>query len=46
MPVQRCTKNGKKGWKWGANGTCYIGRDAKEKAERQGRAIEANRGKR
>lgn len=43
MPLQRCQKDGKKGWKWGSNGKCYTGPDAKQKAEQQGRAIEANR---
>lgn len=45
MPVMRCTSNGKKGWKYGKSGKCYTGSDAKEKAARQGRAIEANKGK-
>ena len=43
MPAERCTKNGKRGWRWGKTGTCYIGPGAKAKAERQGRAIEARR---
>jgi hypothetical protein len=42
MPVQRCQSNGKKGWKYGSKGKCYTGPDAKEKAEKQGRAIEHN----
>ena len=42
MPVQRCQKNNKKGWKFGSSGTCYTGRGAKAKAERQGRAIRAS----
>lgn len=42
MPVQRCTKNGKRGWKWGSSGTCYTGRGAKAKAARQGRAAYAS----
>mgnify|MGYP003564695589 FL=1 len=42
MPVQRCQKNNKKGWKFGKSGTCYTGRGAKAKAERQGRAIRAS----
>jgi hypothetical protein len=46
MPVMRCTKNGKKGWKCGKSGTCYIGPDARSKAARQGRAIEASKSKR
>lgn len=43
MPVMRCQKNGKPGYKWGKTGTCYTGRGAKAKARRQGRAIEASK---
>ena len=43
MPAKRCQKDGKQGWKWGDSGTCYTGRDAKRKAEEQGRAIEASK---
>jgi hypothetical protein len=52
MPVQRCQKDGKPGFKWGQDGTCYTysnnaERDkAAAKAARQGRAIEASKGKR
>lgn len=46
MPLQRCTKNGQSGWRWGESGTCYIGRNAKAKASKQGRAIEANKARR
>ena len=42
MPVQRCQVGGKKGWKWGASGKCYVGTSAKSKAATQGRAIKAN----
>ncbi len=42
MPVQRCQKNGRRGWKWGSTGTCYVGRGAKARAERQGRAVRAS----
>lgn len=42
MPVQRCQKNGRRGYKFGSQGTCYVGRGAKAKAERQGRAIRAS----
>lgn len=41
MPVKRCTSKGRKGYKWGDEGKCYVGADAKTKAERQGRAIKA-----
>ena len=39
MPVR---KVGKDGYKWGKSGKTYRGKDAKKKAEKQGRAIEAN----
>ena len=42
MPVKRCTKNGKPGWKYGSSGRCYTGKDAKQKAHVQGYAIEKN----
>lgn len=44
MPVIECSKDGQMGFKWGESGVCYIGPDARAKAEEQGRAIEANRG--
>ena len=37
MPLNRCGENG---WKWGSEGKCYTGKDAKQKAIRQGVAIE------
>lgn len=43
MPVIRCVKNGKKGWKWGNEGFCYTGSEAKEKAIAQGIAIILNK---
>jgi len=43
MPVQRCQKSNKPGFKWGPNGKCYTGRDAHSRAVRQGRAIEASK---
>ena len=45
MPVQRCTENGKSGYRWGSKGKCYTGPDAKQKAAKQGRAIETNKSK-
>ena len=39
MPLKRCQINNQKGWKWGDEGKCYVGPDAKEKALKQGRAI-------
>lgn len=41
MPLMRCQKNGRPGWKWGESGTCYTGRNAKERALEQMRAIKA-----
>lgn len=45
MPIMRCTKNGKDGWKYGKDGKCYTGKDAKEKAIKQGKAIKASKKK-
>ena len=42
MPIMRCEKDGVKGWKYGESGTCYIGPDAKKKAEEQAAAIYAS----
>jgi len=44
-PVQSCEINGKMGYKWGESGKCYTGHDAKEKAEKQGKAIIISRQK-
>jgi hypothetical protein len=54
MPVQRCQVNGRPGFKYGANGTCYVYTKgntqsrvaARERAARQGRAIEASKARR
>lgn len=43
MPVQRCTINGKTGFKWGNSGKCFVGREGRSKARRQGRAISASK---
>lgn len=51
MPLTRCTKNGRSGWKWGEGGACYTytkgnaksEAQAKEKAMAQSRAIAVNR---
>lgn len=42
MPVKKVGKNC---YKWGNTGKTYCGKNAKEKAEKQGRAIEANKKK-
>ena len=41
MPVQKVDG----GYRWGTKGKIYRGKDAKEKAARQGRAIKANQQK-
>ncbi len=40
MPLFRCTKDDKSGWKWGDEGKCFTGSGAKRKAINQGIAIE------
>lgn len=53
MPRQRCTKNGKPGYRYGRYGTCYTytpgnktsRNRAKRKAEIQGSAIRRQGGK-
>lgn len=39
MPIMRCQKDGKSGYKFGPSGTCFTGPGAKEKARKQGAAI-------
>jgi len=39
MPLKRCELNGKSGWKWGEEGTCYTQSNGKELAIRQAIAI-------
>jgi hypothetical protein len=41
MPVRRVVAGKKRGWKWGSRGKAYFGPGAKQKAERQGRAVKA-----
>jgi hypothetical protein len=36
MPVERCTKDGRRGYRWGKTGTCHVGTYARERAERDG----------
>jgi hypothetical protein len=40
MPLKRCKKDGKSGWKWGDGGACYTGKNGKKLAIKQGIAIE------
>jgi hypothetical protein len=49
MPVERCEIDGRPGYRWGKEGTCYVYKDGDEpgktraynQAARQGRAIKA-----
>ena len=41
MPLVRCSKDGKSGWKWGKDNTsCFTGPNGKKQAIKQGVAIE------
>lgn len=40
MPLKNCSENGKNGWKWGDEGKCYVGKDGKKQAIKQGISIE------
>ena len=42
---ERVVCGGKEGMKYGDSGKCYTGKDAKQKAAKQGRAIEISRHK-
>jgi len=46
MPIKQCQIKGKKGYKFGDMGRCYVGKGAKEKAKKQGRAIRASQSRR
>jgi len=39
MPIKKCQKDKKKGFKFGDSGKCYTGKDARKKAVKQGIAI-------
>lgn len=43
MPVKSCRSNGKSGFKWGDNGKCFTGENAKAEATKQGKAIEISK---
>ena len=49
MPVERCQRDGERGWRWGTSGKCYLpseegsDRAAYQKAVKQGQAIEIRR---
>lgn len=40
MPLNKCSKDGKSGYKWGNQGHCYTGKNGKRQAIKQGIAIE------
>ena len=46
MPIQKCTKNGKSGYKWGKSGKCYTGPGGRAKALKQMGAIKASQARR
>jgi hypothetical protein len=54
MPVQRCERDGKPGYRWGEQGKCYIYTPgnkrsqaaARVRAEMQGRAVKVSQNKR
>jgi len=46
MPVKPCQRGGKKGYKWGDKGKCYLGPGAKKKAAEQGGAVKASQARR
>lgn len=39
MPLEKCKINNKPGWRWGKQGKCYTGPEAKKKAVKQGLAM-------
>ena len=43
MPIKSCEIDGQKGFKWGDEGKCYTGPDAKKKAIAQGIAVEGDK---
>lgn len=45
MPTKKCQSGNKPGYKYGNSGKCYTGSGSKSKADKQGRAIRANKGK-
>jgi len=43
MPIKKCSTKGKKGKKYGERGKCYVGKDARARAAKQGRAMWARK---
>lgn len=44
MPLEKCSSDGKSGWRYGKSGHCYVGPGAKKKAIKQGLAEQYNGG--
>ena len=44
MPLMKCQKDGKDGWKWGKGGVCFTGPGGRSRAAAVGRAIHAQGG--
>jgi len=44
MPIMRCQKDGKSGYKWGESGVCFTGSNARARATAVARAVHARRG--
>jgi hypothetical protein len=45
MPIKKCTKKGKSGYRTGTSGKCYTGKGAKKKALKQQVAVKISQGK-
>lgn len=43
MPLKKCRKDKKSGYKYGDSGKCYTGTSGRKKAKRQGVAIEISK---
>lgn len=43
MPLEKCTKDGESGWRFGPQGTCFVGKNGRARAVAQGAAINASR---
>lgn len=46
MPITKCSKKGKVGFRFGKSGRCYTGTGAKKKAIKQGKAIKSSQARR
>lgn len=44
MPLQRCTQDGKSGWRWGSKGKCYIYTPGSKQSETVARKKAENQG--